>query len=120
VPLTVAVDIRGTYTEEETARELKAIRFDGDDYVRISKKGTLRVTNYKKEPADLMIACEFGGNATKASDGGTITVSDFANDDWRDFRGSRALTGHSTIHWELTLQPGSTKELTCEYLYYAR
>ncbi|UCD58202.1 MAG: hypothetical protein JSV16_03560, partial [Candidatus Hydrogenedentota bacterium] len=67
LPLTVAVDIRGTYEEEETARELRAIRFDGNDYVRISKKGTLRVTNYKKESVFLMITCEFGGNATEAS-----------------------------------------------------
>ena len=120
LPLTVAVDIRGTYREEETARELKAIRFDGNDYVRIAKKGTLRVTNHKKEHAELMITCEFGGNATKASDGGTITVGDFLSEDWRDFRGSRALTGHSTINWELTLGPKETKEVSCEYHYYSR
>ncbi len=120
LPLTVAVDIRGTYEEEELGRELKAIHFDGNDYVRISKRGTLRVTNYKKDSADMVITCQFGGNAVKASDGGKISVGDFANEDWQSFRGSRALTGHSTIRWELALDPGETKELTCEYFYYTR
>ena len=120
LPLTVAVDIRGTYEEKELERELRAIRFDGHDYVRITKRGALKVTNYKKEAADLTITCQFGGNAVKASDGGEITVGDFADEDWQSFRGSRALTGHSTINWKITLDPGETKELTCEYFYYTR
>jgi len=120
IPLTVAVDVRGTYTEEEVARDLNALHFDGRDYVRISKKGTLQVTNRKKDSIDLTITCEFGGNATKASDGGEISVIDFADEDWRDFRGVPALTGHSTVRWNLKLSPGETKKVTCEYSYYAR
>jgi len=120
LPLTVAVDIKGTYEEEETDRQVKAIRFDGHDHVRISKKGTLKVTNYKTEPASLVITCQFGGNATSASDGGKIVIGDFSSGDWTDFRGSRALTGHSTVTWEITLDPGETKEITCEYAYYTR
>jgi len=120
VPLTVAMDVRGTYSEEETGRDLKALHFDRNDYVRISKKGTLRVTNYKEESISLIITCEFGGNATKASDEGKITVSDFNEEDWREFRGHRALTGHTTIQWDLELTAGETKEVTCEYVYYTR
>jgi len=120
LPLTVAVDIRGDYEEKELGRELRAIRFDGNDYVRISKRGTLKVTNYKKDSADLMISCQLGGNAVKASDGGKITVGDFVSEDWQNFRGNRALTGHSAIRWEVTLDPGESKELTCEYFYYLR
>jgi hypothetical protein len=120
LPLTVAVDIRGTYEEEEIGREMRAERFDGHEYVRLSKKGTLRVTNHKKESAYLLITCQFGGSATKASDGGTIKITDFSSSDWRNFRGSQALTGHSTINWELTLKPGETKEVTCEYYYFLR
>ena len=120
VPLTVAVDIRGTYGEEETGRELKAIRFDGHDYIRISKKGVLRVTNYKDESADLAIKCDFGGNATSASDEGSISVGDFESGDWTEMRGDGALNGHSTLHWDLVLKPKETKELTCEYFYFAR
>ena len=120
LPLTVAIDIRGTYEEEEVGRDLEAIHFDGHAYVRITKKGTLSVTNYKKENVDLLITCQFGGNATKASDAGKIEVTDFKNEDWGTFRGSPALTGHSVIDWEITLKPGETKEVSCEYFYYAR
>ncbi len=120
LPVTVAVDVRGTYSEKETGREQKAIRLDGTDYARISKKGTLRVTNHKDEDIELIVNCQFGGNATGASDGGRITLTDFVSEDWRDFRGSAALTGHSTVRWELKLERGGTAMLTCDYFYHTR
>ncbi|MBI5117851.1 hypothetical protein HZA56_15355 [Candidatus Poribacteria bacterium] len=120
LPLTIAMDVRGTYDEDEIGRDLKGIHFDGNDYVRISKKGSLRVTNHKKEIVELTITCQFGGNATKASDDGKFSVSDFNDQDWSDFRGSRALTGHTTITWDLVLGAGETKDVTCEYYYYTR
>ncbi len=121
LPLTVAVDVRGTYAEEETDREFKAITFSGREYARITKKGSLRVTNYKKEAITLVVTCAFGGNASKASDDGKITVTDFQGKDWgSNYRGHPALSGHSTVQWELKLDPGKTKELTCEYSYYTR
>jgi hypothetical protein len=120
LPLTVAVDIRGEYEEEEVKRDLKAIHFDGHTYARITKKGTLSVTNYKKEAVELLITSQFGGNAQKASDAGKITVTDFKNDDWGSVRGNPALSGHSTVDWTLKLKPGETKKVSCEYFYYAR
>ena len=120
VPLTVAVDVRGTYGEEETARQPNAIKVGGYQYVCISKKGTLRVTNYKKQSIALMITCEFGGNAAEASDDGKIAVTDFVGEDWTNHRGHPALNGHSTIFWELELKPGESKEVTCDYVYYIR
>ena len=120
VPLTVAVDVRGTYSEEEIGREPKAIRLDGHEYVHISKKGTLRVTNFKSQTIDLLITCTFGGNAAAASDDGQIIVTDFVPEDWTNFRGHPALTGHSTVYWELELKAGEAKEVTCEYFYHTR
>lgn len=120
IPLTVAVDIRGTYEELETARELQGMRFDNHDYARISKRGTLRVTNYKDESADLAIKCDFGGNATGASDKGTISVGDFEPGDWTETRGAGVMNGHSTIRWDLVLKPKETKEVTCDYFYFVR
>ncbi|MFX0066077.1 MAG: hypothetical protein ACFFC7_28250 [Candidatus Hermodarchaeota archaeon] len=120
IPLSVAIDIRGTYTEEEIGRDTKAIRFDGYDYIRIMKRGTLTVTNYKKESIDIIITCDLGGNAEEASLDGKITISDFQREDWSDFRGSPALTGHSTIEWKFQLAASETRELTCDYYYYTR
>jgi hypothetical protein len=120
IPLTVAVDVRGTYEEEETGRELKAIRFDGHDYIRISKKGVLRVTNHKNESVALAIKCDFGGSATGASDEGSVSVGDFEPGDWTEMRGSGVINGHSTVSWDILLNPKETKELACEYFYYTR
>ncbi|MFX0094123.1 MAG: hypothetical protein ACFFBD_20465 [Candidatus Hodarchaeota archaeon] len=120
VPLSVAIDIRGTYSEEEIKREVNAIRFDGYDYIRITKRGALKVINYKEEPIELWITCDLGGNAEQATHDGIVTISDFKREDWGEFRGDKALTGHSTIQWKLNLEAGETKEVACEYFYYIR
>ncbi|HUT34997.1 MAG TPA: hypothetical protein VNE39_16015 [Planctomycetota bacterium] len=120
VPLTVAVDVRGTYEESETERIVKAVHFQGYDYAKITKKGTLRVTNYKKKPITLYLACQFGGNAVEASDDGKIAVTDYQAGDWQNVQGHPSLTGHSTIRWELTVEPGATKEVTCRYAFHVR
>ena len=122
IPVTVAVDIRGTFDEKETAREAKAAHYNGNDYTRIAKQATLRVANYKDRPVDIVINSQFGGNATEASDEGGIAVSDFQREDWPDNNNSMqsALNGHSTVSWSLTLKPGETREVTCDYHYFAR
>jgi len=120
LPLTVAVDVRGTYTDEEVGRKPRAIHLNGHDYTRVSKKGTLRVTNYKTDPIDLVLTCNLGGNATKASDDATITIGDFAAEDWAGNRGQQVLTGHSRIQWTLKVDAGQTREATCEYEYFTR
>ena len=120
VPITVAIDVRGTYAEEETERVLKALKYHGYDHAKITKKGTLRVTNYKKQPVALYLTCDLGGNALEASDDAKIVITDYQNSDWKNVQGQPGLTGHSTIGWELELKPGETKEVTCTYEYYIR
>lgn len=120
LPVSVAIDVRGTYSEQELERQINALRFDGYDYIKITKKGTLSIINFKEEPIDLIITCDLGGNAEKASDEGIIRISDFQNEDWAEFRGNRALTGHSTIQWSFSLGAGKTKLISCEYFYYVR
>ncbi len=120
IPLSIAVDIRGTYSEEEIEREINAIHFDDYDYNKVSKKGTLKIINYKKESVNLLIKCDLGGNAITASHDGKITISDFRSNDWASFKGSEALTGHSLVKWNIRIAPGENKELTCDYHYYIR
>jgi len=121
VPLTVAVDVRGTYEESETERIMKAVHLhDGYDYAKITKKGALRVTNYKKKPITLYAACQFGGNAIEASDDGKIAITDYQAADWQNVQSHPALSGHSTIRWELAIEPGATKEVTCRYSFHVR
>lgn len=120
MPLTVAVDIRGTYEEEEISREANSIKFDGHSYVQIAKEGKLKVTNYKNENISLLITAQFGGNCTKASDDGQFTLVDFSRSDWSNFQGHPALIGHSKVSWQLKLKAGETREVTCQYHYYTR
>lgn len=120
LPVTIAVDLAASYAEEETGRVKDATVFDGDQYAKISKRGKLRVASARKSPVELMVTFHAGGNATLASDEGKITIGDFQNADWANFRGNPALTGHSTILWTLKLEPGESRELTCEYEYFLR
>ena len=120
VPITVAIDVRGTYAEAEIERVPKAVRYLRYDYVKVSKKGTLRVTNYKKEPVTLYLTCRLGGNALDASDDGKIVIGGFQNQDWQNVTPHPALNGHSTIRWQLELKAGETKEVSCRYEYYIR
>jgi hypothetical protein len=120
VPLTVAVDVRGTCEEAEISRKPNAVNYQGNPYALITKKGTLRVTNSKKTAVTLYLTCDLGGNASEASDDGKITITDYQNADWQNVQGHPALTGHSTICWELVVEPGKTREVTCQYAYYLR
>jgi hypothetical protein len=112
IPVTIAVDIGGAYVDEETGRDPNATVFNNERFAKVSKKGTLRVTNMKKTAVDLMVTFHIGGNARSASDEGKITISDFEAADWANYRGNPALTGHSTILWMLKLPPGELKEVT--------
>jgi len=120
MPLTVAVDVRGSYEEEEVSREPDGIHFDGKTYARVTKKGTLSVTNSKEEEITMLITARFGGNCTEASDNGEITLTDFSAEDWGSSRGHAALVGHSTVEWELDVEAGRSTQVTCLYHYYTR
>ena len=121
VPLTVAVDVRGGFAEEEMSREPQVTKLNGYHYTKIMKKGTLRVTNYKKEAVEIEVTCELGGNATQASDKGEISIVGWQRGDWPNHHtGHAALNGHSRITWDLKIAPGQTRELTCLYHHYVR
>ncbi|MBM4030574.1 MAG: DUF4139 domain-containing protein [Planctomycetes bacterium] len=120
VPMTVAVDVRGTYEETETERIVKAVTIQNVDFAKVTKKGTLRVTNYKKKAITLYLACQMGGNAIDASDDGKMSITDYQAGDWGNVASHPALSGHSTVRWELAIEPGATKEVTCRYSFHVR
>jgi hypothetical protein len=120
VPVTVAIDVRGTYNEKEVGRDLNALQFDGDSYMRIRKSGELKITNYKNEDIDTVITCQFGGHCDSASDEGAVTMTDFVGSDWRDYRGHPAVNQHSTVRWTLRLKKGETKTRDVAYHYFTR
>ena len=119
-PLTVAVDLRARFGEEEVGRQLDAVRWLGADYARIDKAGRLEVENRGPAAVELEITCRFGGRATEASDGGDITLHAFASDDWDGYQGHPAVNNHSELLWRTTLAPGARFAPTVAFHYFAR
>jgi len=120
VPVTVAVDVRGSISTEEVERELQALTWDGNRYAKIRQRAALDVTSFKQQPIPLEISLRFGGRAEQASDGGKITLAPYREDDWNQYRGSPAVNNSSTIRWTLKLEPAKTIRPTVDYHYYAR
>jgi hypothetical protein len=116
VPVTVAVDLRGSIDEEETQREENAAAFDGHNYTRVTKRGTIALTSFRKEKSTMRVALAIGGKVTSASDGGKITLNDVRGDDWAD--GALRYNNHSDVTWELEVDPGAAMTLTYEVSFY--
>ena len=118
VPVTVAVDVRGSHDEREVERQFGAMKLNGHSYTLVRKEGTVRVTNYKDESIDFEAAVSFGGTAETASDDGQIVIDDLHPGDWDE--GLNPLNNHSRVSWRLRLAPGETKTLTYSCGYYVR
>jgi hypothetical protein len=118
LPVTVAVDVRARHEEEEIERETNALMFRGNKYMLVRKKGSIHVTSYRDEPTTMRVTVDAGGRAESASDGGTIRIDDFRESDWHGSYGP--VNNHSTMQWELTLQPGESRTLTYTISFYVR
>ncbi len=117
LPLTVAVDLRGTLEEEEISREPNARLWNKHQYARIVKKGTITLTSYRAAPSQVRVALSVGGRITDADENADIRINEYAPDDWHAGGGGLWLNNHSDVTWDLTLDPGQTRTLTytCEF-----
>jgi hypothetical protein len=120
VPVTVAVDLRGSFAEQEIERQLQALRWDNNHYAKIRNRATLTLRNNKAQPVDVEITLRLGGRAEQATDAGRITLAPYRAEDWENYRGSPAVNNSSTVLWKTTLQPGEAFEPIVEYQFYAR
>lgn len=119
LPVTVAVDMRGHFEEEELSRQPNAMRWANYDYARIRKKGTITITNFRRETSTTRIVISLGGRAENASAGGTIRLNDFQPADWSDSHNAQ-VNNHSDVMWNLELKPGETRTLTVDFSYFVR
>ncbi len=120
LPVTVAVDIHGAFTEEETGRKLKALHWDHHQYALVSKRGTLKLASFKSLPAACEVTCRMGGKVTSASNDGQVRLSPYQAGDWKQYRGSGAVNNHSEVTWRFDLKPDESAERTVDYEYYVR
>ena len=119
LPLTIAVDLRGTSDEEEISRKPNAAHLDDYEYSLVQKKGTITITNSRKEPSEVCISVATGGKIEKASDGGKVKINDFRAEDWDEGSYMR-VNNHSDVSWEFTLQSGETKTVEYTVSFYVR
>jgi hypothetical protein len=120
VPVTVSVDLRGSFREEEIDRQLNALTWDGYRYAKIEQRAALALRNHKAETVEVEITFRFGGKATEVSDDGKVTLAPYRAEDWQNYRGQPAVNNSSTVFWKVTLEPGETFEPTVDYNFYTR
>jgi hypothetical protein len=118
VPVTVSVDTRGSITEKETARELKAISWAGHNYARIEKEMKLHLCNNKSIDIDVEITLRVGGKVNKASLDGEVTINPYNPADWVQYNGHPAVNNSSTVVWKVKLKPGDNFEPTVTYQHF--
>ncbi len=120
VPVTVSVETRGSFSEKEAARQLKALHWDGRHYAKIDNQASFHLCNNKPSPIDVEISVTLGGRVTGASHEGGVSLLPFDPADWNNYRGSPAVNNRSVVRWKVALGPGETFEPTVDYMFYAR
>lgn len=120
VPVTVSVETRGSFEEEEIGRELNALKWDSYSYVRIEKEAKLHLCNNKPEPIEVEITLRLGGKVTEAAEKGAIALNPWDATDWSNYRGHPAVNNSSTVRWKVKLASGETFEPKVKYHYFAR
>jgi len=120
IPVTVAIDVRASFSEEETGRAMDAMVWLGDRYARIEKKVRLDLVSSIAAPIDLEVTCGLGGRADAATHDGKITLDAFRSDDWTGYSGHAAANNHSTVTFALRLEPRTPVAPEIRFHYFAR
>lgn len=120
LPLTVAVNLRGTLEEEEIEREPDALRWDGHSYQSIRKKGTIELSSYASDARRMRVTVSLPGKAGEVSGSGEVRIEDAHPGEWNSGSSAWQINNHSDLTWELILDPGEVVELTYEVEFYVR
>lgn len=126
--ITTAVDIRVKKSETETKRTPKAARWYKYDYARVDLAGTITLTNYCSQPAEMEVVCHSLGNLEKADNNGVVEQLNASEHYgypawwgwynwpswWNHFNGIGRFT------WKLKLEPGKSVNLGYTWHYYWR
>ncbi len=118
LPMTVAVNVRGSLQETELERESSALRWAGSTFARIKKQGTVTVTNFTKQSIRMRITAHVPGKAAAVSDEGALTLDDYHADGW--YRNGYGVNNHSELSWDVELEPGQTIKRTYTVEFYVR
>lgn len=113
VPVTVAVDVRGSFASQELSRT-PGVSLNGYTLTRIESKASVEVVNHRKETVTVQVELSLDGRAHDATSKGQIAQQSAANTYYGRFN------PRSTVTWELTLAPGARQSVEVElesYVY---
>ena len=117
LPLTVATDIRGHYSEEEVAREPNVLRWGSHQYSKITKRCTVTLTSFRAADSATRVSVGMGGKAIELDPGGKAVITDTDPADWSN-NWWAPVNNHSDVTWSLDLRAGESKALSFTIVYY--
>lgn len=120
VPVTISVDTRGSLTDKETGREVRALEWAGYNHARIDREMKLDLCNNKPVEIETEITLRVGGKVTKATEGGAITLGPYNAADWVQYHSHPAVNNSSTVVWKVKLKPGDNFEPVISYHHFTR
>jgi hypothetical protein len=110
VPVTASVNVAHEKTESEVDRKFKAHSPSRDLFFDlVTLDGELKLKNFEKREAEIVIDNLVPGRPVSASDDATLRA---------DPTKLKLLEREGTIRWSLKLKPGETKELKYKYERY--
>ncbi|MBP7867545.1 MAG: hypothetical protein KA419_16555 [Acidobacteria bacterium] len=135
LPVTVAVDVRVTKTDVETARKPDAERWQGDAYARVDLAGKIVLVSHRKAPVEVEVVRHALGRVDTADLGGKVERVNTLEDPgftggsnpypgwWGWFSWPwwwTRLNEVGRIRWTVTLPPGAPVELGYSWHYFWR
>jgi len=110
IPVTAAINIAHDSQEKEADRKLRAYEPARDFWVDlVTVEGELKVRNFEKRTADIIVTAHIPGKPLAASDQGAISV---------DTTKLQLLERTGSVRWTLRIEPGETKTVTYKYERY--
>ena len=110
IPVSQAINISHEKSEKEIERKLKAHSPSRDRYMDlVTLGGEANLRNFEKETVEIIVMIKVPGKPLSASDNGVIRT-----DPTKLTLSERA----GSIRWEITLEPGESKNITYQYERY--
>ena len=131
IEITKAIDLQVAKSEQEIGRTPNALRWNSDWYAKVELKGTLKLTNYRKESSEVEVTRYVLGTVTSADNRGQIQKLNVLENDryvplgeypswWRGYSWPswwHQLNGIGRITWRVTLEPDKSVDLTYAWHY---
>jgi hypothetical protein len=137
--VTQAIDVKLKKTDRETGRIPNAEVWQNSKYGRVELTGSVTLTNYRDQAVTVEVTRYVLGNVTgEPSNGGRAEmVNVFEGDDFAPAGGNSGpwpawwgwygwpdwwfhFNGVGKIHWDVTVEPGKSLDLTYNWNYYCR